>query len=183
MRTSDADILIIPGLDGAGPDHWQSRWEGRLKTARRVDLVSWTRPDLGQWTAAIAAAVARAEKPVLCVAHSLGAVAVAHGAPWFAQGKVRGAMLVTPPSEAAVLRIPEIGPGFAPFPRAPLPFPSLFVASRSDPYSDYENSEDISRAWGAKLTDAGHCGHLNAESGHGPWPEGLMSFAAFLKGL
>ena len=67
--------------------------------------------------------------------------------------------------------------------RDPLPFPSLLVASRNDPYSPYEVAEDTRFAWGAKVLDAGEAGHIDAESGHGPWPEGLMSFAGFLKGL
>ncbi|HYD14828.1 MAG TPA: alpha/beta hydrolase, partial [Hyphomicrobium sp.] len=36
MKTSDVDILIVPGWSSSGPDHWQSRWERTLKTARRV---------------------------------------------------------------------------------------------------------------------------------------------------
>ncbi|MFW8585524.1 alpha/beta hydrolase [Rhizobium beringeri] len=28
--------------------------------------------------------------------------------------------------------------------------------------------------------DAGESGHINADSGHGPWPEGTMVFAQFL---
>ena len=71
----------------------------------------------------------------------------------------------------------------APLPRDPLPFPALFIASRSDPYHDYEASEELAYAWGARIADAGHAGHINAESGHGPWPEGLMTFAGFLKRL
>jgi predicted alpha/beta hydrolase family esterase len=33
------------------------------------------------------------------------------------------------------------------------------------------------------VIDAGEAGSVNSESGHGPWPEGLMSFAGFLKRL
>ncbi len=135
------------------------------------------------WTGAIVSAVAGAGKPVVCVAHSLGVVALAHAAARLPAGKVRGALLVAPLSEQAIDRLPDIGAGFAPVPRGPLPFPSLLVASRSDPYSDYEALDEIALAWGARLVDAGHSGHINAESGHGPWPEGLMSFAGFLRGL
>ena len=39
MKTSEADILIIPGWSSSGPDHWQTRWEKNLKTARRVEQV------------------------------------------------------------------------------------------------------------------------------------------------
>jgi serine hydrolase len=38
MKTSDAEILFLPGYKGSGPDHWQSRWEAKLSTARRVHL-------------------------------------------------------------------------------------------------------------------------------------------------
>jgi uncharacterized protein len=41
MRTADCDILVIPGLGGSGPEHWQTRWEGRLSTARRVEQDDW----------------------------------------------------------------------------------------------------------------------------------------------
>ena len=33
------------------------------------------------------------------------------------------------------------------------------------------------------LIDAGEAGHINADSGFGPWPEGSMAFAKFLTGL
>jgi predicted alpha/beta hydrolase family esterase len=57
----------------------------------------------------------------------------------------------------------------------------VLVASRDDPYSTYADAEALARDWGAKLIDAGASGHINAESGHGPWPEGLLQFAAFMK--
>ena len=49
MRTSDVDILIVPGLTGSGPDHWQTRWQERLKTARRVEQDDWDRPQRAAW--------------------------------------------------------------------------------------------------------------------------------------
>ena len=183
MRSSDADILIVPGISGSGPDHWQSRWEARLSTARRIGQADWDRPLCADWVAAIVAAVDAAERPALLVAHSLGVVAVAHAAPRLKPGAVRGAFLVGLPDieDAAVL--PDLDAGFLPIPRAPLPFPTVLVASRTDPHAAYARAEDFSRAWGAELVDAGDSGHLNGESGHGPWPEGLRRFAGFLKGL
>jgi predicted alpha/beta hydrolase family esterase len=35
--------------------------------------------------------------------------------------------------------------------------------------------------WRAELIDARFAGGLDAESGHGPWPEGLMRLAGFIK--
>ena len=60
-------------------------------------------------------------------------------------------------------------------------------ASRSPAATILEGSYDaivaLARDWGAELIDAGEAGGLDAASGHGPWPEGLMRLAAFIKGI
>ena len=94
-----------------------------------------------------------------------------------------GAFLVAAPSQERLARVAEADPAFRPYPREKLPFPSVLVASRDDPYSDFAQSEALASDWGAKLMDAGSAGHINAESGHGPWPEGLLQFASFLRQL
>ena len=181
MRSSDFDILIVPGLGGSGPDHWQSRWEAKLSTAKRVEQDDWLNPRLESWTARIVSAVTAADRPVLLIAHSLGVTAVVHAAPMMPRGMVRGAFLVAPPADSVLIE--AAGPGFRPLPREPLPFPSLLVASRNDLYAPYDESEELSYAWGSRLLDAGEAGHINVDSGHGPWPEGLMSLAGFIKQL
>jgi predicted alpha/beta hydrolase family esterase len=183
MRTSDCDILIIPGHGDSGPDHWQSRWERQLSTARRVEQENWEAPVRDAWVDRIVRAVSRAQRPVVLVAHSLGVVAVAHAAPHLPPGRVRGAFLVGLPDVEPEDFMSEIDRAFAPIPRDPLPFPSVLVVSRTDPYCDYEKAVDIAYSWGAAAVDAGDSGHLNTASGHGPWPEGLMRFAGFLKRL
>ena len=60
---------------------------------------------------------------------------------------------------------------------------SLVVGSSNDPFATRAGSESLAAALGASFVDAGEAGHLNEESGHGPWPEGLMRFAGFLKSL
>ena len=183
MRTSDFDILIIPGLGGSGPGHWQTRWASKLSTARRIELDDWSKPNFKDWIEKIRSAILDAKRPVLLVAHSLGAIAVVHAALSLPQDAVRGALLVAPPSEAALKRLEAVDPAFTPIPRDPLPFPSLVVASRNDFYAPFDESEELAYAWGGRLLDAGEAGHINDESGHGPWPEGLMSLAGFLKHL
>ena len=49
---------------------------------------------------------------------------------------------------------------------------STLVASSNDPYATLEHSADLAAAWGSKFVEAGAAGHINAESGHGPWPGG-----------
>jgi predicted alpha/beta hydrolase family esterase len=183
MKTADASILIVPGFGNSGDDHWQSRWQKRLATARRIDLAHWEQAERAQWADAIAQAVHAAEKPVVLVAHSIGVAAIAHAAPRFHAGKVAGAFLVGLSDWNRAELLPGVSHDFAPIPREPLPFPSVLVASRNDPYCDYETAADHANAWGSLLIDAGESGHINADSGHGPWPEGLMSFAGFLARL
>ena len=72
MKVAEADILIVPGYTNSGPDHWQSRWQGRLSTARRVEQDAWAKPVREDWTARFAEAVNEATRPVVVIAHSLG---------------------------------------------------------------------------------------------------------------
>lgn len=183
MKTSDCTILMVPGLGGSGPDHWQTRWQQKLSTGCRVEQADWDRPDRRDWTERLVEAVAGASRPVVIVAHSLGVAAVAHAAPRLKPGAVIGGFLVALPDVEHPAVEPDCLRVFSPLPRDPLPFPSLLIASRNDPYCGYDRAEDISYEWGAALVDAGEAGHLNPESGFGPWPEGLMRFAGFLKRL
>lgn len=183
MKVADASILIVPGLGNSGPDHWQSRWEAKLSTARRVVQPDWDNPNRMQWTGAITEAVKAAEKPVVLVAHSIGVAAIAHAAPAFPAGKVIGAFLAGLSDWNRDELLPGLRHDFAPIPNDPLPFPSLLVASRNDPYCEYEVAADYANAWGSLLVDAGEAGHINVDAGFGPWPEGLMRFAGFLQRL
>lgn len=182
MKVKDADILIIPGYTNSGPDHWQTRWENKLSTARRVEQAEWSKPVRVDWVANVVRAMRQAERPVVLVAHSLGIPTAIHAA--LETGHpVAGAFFVAPPDVANPAVRPKQLMTFGPYPRDPLPFPSITVASRNDPFCAFEVAEDIAGAWGSMFIDAGEAGHLNAESGHGPWPEGSMTFASFLSKL
>lgn len=191
MKTSDVDILIVPGWSSSGPDHWQSRWERNLPTARRVEQEDWLNPDKDRWVGRLIDEVARSVRPPVLVAHSLGVVTVVHAAAKLPEGLVAGAFLVAPADIERATDWPvteghafntERG-GFLPLPMAPLPFPAAVVASADDPYCRRERAETLAEAWGATLIEAGAAGHINVASGHGPWPEGLLRFGGFLKRL
>ncbi len=68
MQVSQADILIIPGLGNSGPDHWQSRWEAKLPTARRVEQGDWNSPDIAAWSARLREEAEKATRPLVLVA-------------------------------------------------------------------------------------------------------------------
>lgn len=182
MKVRDADILIVPGYTNSGPDHWQSRWQSKLSTARRVEQTEWSKPVREDWTASVAKAVNEAEKPVVLVAHSLGVAAAVQAIPRFRK-TVAGAFFVAPPDVASPKIKPRHLMTFGPYPREPLPFASIVIASRNDPFCAFDVAEDIAGAWGSLFIDAGETGHLNADSGFGPWPEGSMTFAKFLTDL
>src|SRR5215217_3597633 len=134
-------FVIIPGLDGSDEYHWQSRWEADwLPSAVRIEPLSWTAPDLADWSGAVTTAVARATSPITFVAHSLGCHVLAH---WLtaapsssvrAAPPVRGAFLVAPPDPLAPTFPVERIPTFARIPSAPLGLPAVLVASDDDPY-------------------------------------------------
>jgi predicted alpha/beta hydrolase family esterase len=168
-------ILNVPGLGNSGPAHWQTLWEQRYPWFQRVELGLWSNPDRNVWVQRLDEAIRRAARPVILVAHSLGCLAAA----WWAalagasyRDPVAGALLVAPADPEHPLAMPAIAQ-FGPSPRAPLPFPSILVASRNDPYASFARSSEFARNWGSHLVDAGEAGHLNAESGLGDWPLGM----------
>ena len=186
MKTKDADILLIPGYTNAGPDHWMSRWENKITSARRVVQDEWHKPVREEWVSRLLETIDGAERPVVLVAHSLGCSTSVLGAQEFTdeqKAKVRGAFLVAPPDVENPAIRPKHLLTFGPYPRERLPFPSIVVASRNDPFCPYPSAEAMAEAWGSLLLDAGESGHIRSDSGHGPWPEGTMVFSKFLNGL
>lgn len=187
MKSSETDILVVAGQMGAAPDHWQSRLVAKLTAARLVEQDDWLYGSLDVAVMRIVNAVATAAKPVVFVGHSVGSVLVPHAVVALKAAslveRVKGAFLVTPPSAKALGELSGIDARFHHIPRDPLPFASVVVASSNDPHATLEESADIALAWGSKLVEAGEAGHINTASGHGPWPEGMMSFAGFLSRL
>lgn len=169
-------VLILPGLGDSGPLHWQSRWEVLHPSYRRVQMPDWDHPKLEAWLSALDATVQSCATAPVIVAHSLGCLAVAH---WAARGgRVHAALLVAVPDPTGP-EFPAVARSFGPVPLAPLAFPSRLVASRTDPYANFDFASRCAEAWGSALTDAGDVGHINAESGLGDWPAGQ----ALLMGL
>jgi len=85
-------ILIVPGLHGSEPGHWQSQWQAQLPDAERVEQADWGAPDLDIWLAALAAHVRRRPGAIL-VGHSLGATLIAHLSARHPELDVGGALL------------------------------------------------------------------------------------------
>ena len=166
-----SSVLLLPGWQDSGPQHWQSRWE-QLYGYTRVQQHDWMQPLRGDWMAQLEEAVLAVSAPVVLVAHSLGCQLTAA---WAAHSqhtaRVKAALLVAPGDpEREELRVALRS--WSPLVRQRLPFTAVLLASRNDPYCTFARAEGFAADWGASLIDYGDAGHLNAESGLGDWPQG-----------
>ncbi|AOY93628.1 esterase [Cupriavidus sp. USMAA2-4] len=170
-------VLTVPGLHGSGPAHWQSRWERRFAGWQRIEQHDWSRPSLALWTERVSEGVMRAQRVAprgaVLVAHSFGCLAVLRQAALDPSG-IAGALLVAPADPE------KFGVGGL-LPTSHLPFPSLLVASRDDPWMPQRTAFSWGTLWGSELVDVGLLGHINAESGLEEWPAGLGLLATLLQ--
>jgi predicted alpha/beta hydrolase family esterase len=173
-----AKVLILPGINGSGPRHWQTFWEKAHPEFQRVPERDWEHPVRRDWVAALEAAVRRSGPKTILVAHSLACLQVAH---WAAKTrlKVQSALLVAPPDPKRKA-FPKTAIGFAPVPKK-LRFPSILVASSNDPYGDLTFSRRCAEAWGSRLVSFGPQGHLNSESNLRDWPRGFRLLQVLMK--
>ena len=176
------DILIVAGLWNSGPQHWQTHWERKYSKWERVAHRDWHAPSRDEWVAELDAAIAACDGRPILVAHSLGCMLVAQWAQAGSHLNVAGAFLVAP-SDVEAPSYPVAAQGFSPIPMQPLPFPSVLVASSNDEYAAIERSRAFAQAWGSKLIEIGDAGHINADTGYGPWPEGEQMLEAFCSTL
>lgn len=170
----ETTVLIVPGLGDSGPDHWQTLWGRDHPAYRRVRQRNWRQPQVDEWVEALDREIRRAPSPVILAGHSLGCITIAEWARrrW---ADVRGALLVAPADT-------DHRPFFDGVPLRPLPFPSILVASENDPHLDLERAKWFAQHWGSRLVNLGQAGHINVESGFGPWPEGETLLAELRAG-
>ena len=174
---SKFQFFTLPGIYNSGPEHWQTLWERDDPSIVRIEQRDWDHPEADAWSQEIENAIRSVTKRVILVAHSCGATAVAHWAQRFTPD-IAGAFLVAPP-DCARADIEEGVRNFGPVPLERLPFPSMVVASEDDPYCEFETARGFANSWGASFVSMGSSGHINAASGHGPWPEGKRLLHAF----
>lgn len=161
-------ILIVPGLHGSGPQHWQTWFEHRLLRCVRVEQSDWATPHLPRWAGAVRHALDHVVGRAWIVAHSFGCLAAVHAANDY-HHKIAGAMLVAPADPEKF----DVGPLL---PEEHLPFPSVVVASTNDPWLSLAKVLYWADRWGSRLINLGAAGHINTESGFGPWIDGLEIF-------
>lgn len=172
MNTSSPiRVLIIPGLNNSGDAHWQTWLQGQYKGAVRVNQQHWDRPDLDAWSARIGQVIARArpDSQWIAVAHSFGCLALAHYISSNARHQhetcsgIQAALMVAPADPIKFgldQRLPQSGLGLA----------STVIGSENDPWMPLQRAQAWADRWGARFQNLGAAGHVNTESGYGPWP-------------
>lgn len=196
MKVADLDVVLLAGWTAPSPDLWLSRWGRQMRTARLIEQDDWETPQIDDWIATIEEAVSTpsteaandnnevaegADKPLLFIAHGCGVTAFVRALPRMPRDRIAGAFLVAPPDLATSDIWPATHGGFRELPLDPLNIPAMVIASSNDPYCDLARARTFADAWGAAFKDVGPSGHINTASGHGPWPEGTLALAHFLK--
>lgn len=180
MPRSTQTTLIIPGVNGSGPGHWQDYWLNDNPEALLVDQEDWACPRIEDWLHRLEAELV-AHPGAILVAHSLGTLLVAHLAHRPAAAHVAGALLVAPCDLDVVRQRHPSAQRFGAMPLERLPFPTLVVGSTNDPYMGTRAAQALADAWGAAFLSLGAAGHINVASGYGRWEEGYalaLNFAA-----
>jgi predicted alpha/beta hydrolase family esterase len=174
----DVHFLIQPGWQNSGPHHWQTLWQERLgSAAMRVPQQDWLLPERQQWVSTLVRTIEQEPRPVVVLAHSVGAIASV-----FAQQQTQpAAVVLVAPADAERPGAPEALQSFAPIPMQPLAVPSLLIVSDNDPYCSLERARAFAQAWHADLEVIAGGGHLNSDAGFGPWPEGWQMVGRWLK--
>nr|AAP51116.1 hypothetical protein/esterase [uncultured bacterium] len=168
---SQVRVLVIPGLRDSGRTHWQTWLQGQYRGAVRVKQANWEQPDLDAWAAQIARTIGRAPPSTTWVAaaHSFGCLALARYLQGLepalspAGGGIRSALLVAPADPVKFGVVEALStPG--------LGLPAMVVGSENDPWMPLDSARHWADHWGARFLNLGAAGHINTESGFGPWP-------------
>jgi uncharacterized protein len=170
-------FLIIHGLGGSGPDHWQT-WLYQELTKRNFNVYyptfsNYNSPDKKIWLEELSDAVKSIPEhhTLTIITHSLGCLLWLHYAETLEKQIAKQVILVAPPSPKVIL--PEAHSFFRP----PLnskklldaSMETLFVHSTNDPYCSMEDALIFSKL-GAPSITLPNMGHINTDSGHGKWP-------------
>lgn len=160
-----ATTLIIPGLSNSGPDHWQSWFEAHIPGAVRVIQRDWKDANLPDWAGRVRREINRIPGKLFIAAHSFGVLAAVQAAQDHSD-RIGGALLVAP-ADPDRFGVSEY------LPQRELSFNSVVVGSTNDPWMKHDRAAHWADVWGSDFVSLGAAGHINADAGFGPWPEGL----------
>lgn len=163
-RHEQPRLLIIPGLHDSGPAHWQTWLEQQYRDAQRVRQRDFSLPELDRWAERIHARLESAGSGEwVAVAHSFGCLALARHLQLQPDSPIREALFVAP-AEPDKFGLAEQ------LPHHRLSRPSSLIASQNDPWMSAASALRWATRWGSHYSNLGAVGHINSESGFGPFP-------------
>lgn len=166
-------LLLLPGLFGSGPGHWQHFWLDDIAESEIVEQANWDFADVEPWIDKVERALEAAGEAYI-VAHSLGCILTAKLAERKAASRIKGALLVAP---CDLPETEKLHPGtlsFGGMPTSPIPFPSITVGSLDDKYMSLDHLTHYTGLWRSGVRNIGLAGHINIASGFGRWTGGYM---------
>ncbi|GAA3858438.1 hypothetical protein GCM10022243_25150 [Saccharothrix violaceirubra] len=174
-------VLVLHGLNGSGPTHWQNWLAGELaRHGGLVDLPEFSEPDapdrqrwLDELRGHLAAAPTSLERVV--VAHSLAGLLWLHHA---ASGvdpvlRVDRVLLVAPPAPdfaGEPLIAGFLHPRLDPTALRQAGVSTRLVLGEGDPYCTLAQGKALAEAVRIEVDVVVGGGHLNVGSGYGSWP-------------
>jgi len=176
----ETQLLIIPGLGDSGEKHWQTFWHKKFDTSIRIVQDNWDEPIREEWLDRLNENILKLNKPTILVAHSLAVSLVLHWAEKYSNPNIIGAFLVAPADVDSPEHTPECIRNFSPMPLYKLPFPSVVVASKNDPYASFERKKYFAENWGSDFVNIGEQGHINSDSDLKYWEEGQSILSDFI---
>lgn len=169
-------FLILHGLGGSGPDHWQTWLAQELKQMGYhvcyPTFTAFDSPDKNVWLKELHVAIKSIpeNRKLIVVTHSLGCFLWMHYTGMHRKQIAERVILVAPPSPEIVLTEAK---SFYPVPldRTALSNAAketLFVHSSNDPYCNDQHRKKYVNL-GTPFITLQKMGHINANSGHGAW--------------
>ncbi len=164
--------LILHGWGGSDHPHWQAWLAGEL--AKDYGTVSFPLiqhphfPHINRWKKEILAHLDDFG-PDTVVCHSLANTLWFHLCREGLAPKLQNLVLVSPPRlNCTIETLRSFFP--APLPKTLNADKAILVVSDNDPYLTMDEAWSMQEALGIPMKVVERAGHINAESGYGPWP-------------
>jgi len=175
------NTVFVAGYGNSIDGHWQEIWHKKTENSYWVEQKEWDSPECSDWVEVLDTLLQSLEGPILLITHSLGGSTLVE---WNKKhsANIVGAFIVAVPDVHSDY-FPAAISGYQELALAPLPFPSMLVASTDDPYASVERAEYLAKHWGSSLTNVGALGHINVASNVADWPAGAKLLDEFIESI
>lgn len=171
LNSEDIFLVIIADEQENPKGHWQSLWERGYPLSTHVTCSN--KQSASEWIKKIDQTIRNTNTPVIIAAHGVGVLGFLQWlfhASLIDQKLIYGALLVAPTNPQSQDLGTDIKTEIS---QAYANFPTALISSDNDPYCDLQHAKDLANSLGAKFYTLEKAGHINAESGFGPWQWGM----------